>query len=202
MNKPDYNRLMRQTIDNLSARFPDRKPRLLLHCCCAPCSSHCLRILHDFFDITVYFYNPNIDEAEEYEKRKQELIRFISRTGWATFTDCDYDAEAFRTVAQGLEDAPERGARCYLCYNLRIDRTAQAAKENGYDFFATTLTLSPLKNTEWLNTLGKKAQEKYGVEWLYSDFKKENGYLDSIRLSEEYELYRQNFCGCSYSKRK
>lgn len=174
--------------------------RLLLHSCCAPCSSACLERLKDTFSITVLYYNPNIDEREEYEKRKAEQIRFLKETGYASFLDCDHDALAFARIAQGYENERERGARCYLCYNLRLDKTAQIAKKNGFSWFATTLTLSPHKNAEWLNELGEKAAEKYGVSYLYSDFKKQGGYLRSIRLSEEYSLYRQDFCGCKYSK--
>ncbi len=175
---------------------------LLLHSCCAPCSSACLERLKDFFKITVLYYNPNIDEKEEYEKRKAEQIRFLRETGWADFLDCDYDGEAFEEMAKGLEKEPERGKRCYLCYRLRIDETARIAKERGFDYFATTLTLSPLKNVDWLNEIGETAGSRYEVKYLFSDFKKGGGYYRSTALSKEYELYRQNFCGCRFSKRK
>ncbi len=175
---------------------------LLLHSCCAPCSSACLERLKEHFRITVLYYNPNIDEKEEYEKRKAEQIRFLEETGWAEFLDCDHDEEAFARIAKGLEDEPERGKRCYACYALRVFKTAEVAAANGYDYFATTLTLSPHKNAEWLNELGEKAGGRYAVNYLFSDFKKGGGYYRSIALSKEYGLYRQDFCGCRFSKRK
>lgn len=174
---------------------------LLLHSCCAPCSSACLERLKDVFCITVLYYNPNIDEDEEYQKRKAEQIRFLQETGWANFIDCDHEKERFVKMAQGLEKEPERGKRCYLCYGMRLERTAEIAKANGFDYFATTLTLSPHKNVDWLNDLGFWAQEKHFVKYLPSDFKKKGGYQRSLQLSKEYGLYRQNFCGCTYSKR-
>lgn len=174
---------------------------LLLHSCCAPCSSACLQRLKDKFKITVLYYNPNIDEDEEYAKRKAEQIRFLQETGWAEILDCDHDKEAFEEMAKGLEDEPERGKRCYACYALRLNKTAQVAKENGFAFFCTTLSLSPYKNAEWLNELGEKIGGRYEVNYLISDFKKKGGYARSIELSKEYGLYRQDFCGCKFSKR-
>ena len=147
------------------------------------------------------YYNPNIDEDSEYEKRKAEQIRFLKETGWADFLDCDHDKAAFEQIAKGLETEPERGKRCYLCYGLRLDKTAQVAKEHGFSWFCTTLSLSPHKNADWLNELGEKAGEKYGVRYVNSDFKKKGGYPRSIQLSNEYQLYRQDFCGCKYSRR-
>ena len=175
--------------------------RLLLHSCCAPCSTACLERLKEHFAVTVFYYNPNIDDREEYEKRKAEQIKLLEATGWAAFLDCDHEVEAFYAMAQGLENEPERGARCYQCYALRLNKTAWAAKEYGFEAFATTLTLSPLKNAEWLNGIGAAAQEKTGVRYLYSDFKKQGGYLRSIELSKQFDLYRQNYCGCSFSKK-
>lgn len=180
----------------------EKGTKLLLHSCCAPCSSACLERLKDTFAITILYYNPNIDEREEYEKRKAEQIRFLQETGWAKILDCDHDKQAFESIAKGLEDQPERGKRCYLCYKLRLDKTAQTAKEQGFALFGTTLTLSPHKNAEWLNELGALAAERYGVEYLYSDFKKQGGYYRSIALSKTHNLYRQDFCGCRYSKRQ
>ena len=174
--------------------------RLLLHSCCAPCSSACLERLKDTFTITVLYYNPNIDERSEYEKRKAEQIRFLRETGWADILDCDHDPSAFERIAQGYETEPERGARCYRCYKLRLEKTARTAKEGGYDKFATTLTLSPYKNADWLNEIGAELEKTYGVQYLPSDFKKKGGYHRSIELSKEYGLYRQDFCGCKYSK--
>ena len=175
--------------------------KLLLHSCCAPCSSACLERLASVFDITVLYYNPNIDEQEEYEKRKAEQIRFLKETGLATFLDCDHEREAFQAIAQGLEQEPERGKRCYLCYQLRLEKTAKIAKENGFSYFATTLTLSPHKNADWLNEIGEKVGGRYALNYLVTDFKKQGGYLRSLQLSKEYGLYRQDFCGCKYSKR-
>ena len=175
--------------------------KLLLHSCCAPCSSACLERLKEYFQITVLYYNPNIEQEEEYEKRKNEQIRFLKETGWADFLDCDHDKSAYEEIAKGYESEPERGARCYRCYALRLDKTGQVAKANAFDYFATTLTLSPHKNAEWLNQIGEEVAGRYGVSYLFSDFKKKGGYLRSIALSKEYNLYRQDFCGCKYSKR-
>lgn len=196
MNKANYDKKMQAQIKDLP-----KGTKLLLHSCCAPCSSACLERLHDFFSVCVFYYNPNIDEREEYEKRKAEQIRLLSETGWAEFVDCDHDAKAFAEMAKGLENEPERGARCYRCYALRMEKTAQKAKELGIEYFATTLTLSPLKNVEWLNQIGEEVGGRYGLTYLYSDFKKQGGYLRSIELSKEYGLYRQDFCGCKYSRR-
>lgn len=179
----------------------EKRERLLLHSCCAPCSSACLERLKEHFQITVLYYNPNIDEKGEYEKRKAEQIRFLQETGWADFLDCDHETEKFAALAKGLEQEKERGARCYKCYALRLDKTAQVAKENGFDWFATTLTLSPHKNAEWLNEIGEELGGRYALNYLYTDFKKKGGYYRSIALSTEYGLYRQDFCGCKYSKR-
>ena len=194
--KRNYDKEMMQTIEKI-----EKGTRLLLHSCCAPCSSACLERLKDFFKITVLYYNPNIDEEQEYEKRKAEQIRFLQETGYADFLDCDHDKQAFEEMAKGYEQEPERGKRCYLCYELRLDKTAQVAKEKGFDFFATTLTLSPYKNAEWLNEIGEKVGGRYEVNYLCSDFKKQGGYHRSITLSNEYALYRQDFCGCKFSKR-
>lgn len=194
--KRSYDKEMTETIKTL-----EKGTRLLLHSCCAPCSSACLERLKDFFKITVFYYNPNIDDREEYEKRKAEQIRFLKETGFADFLDCDHDKEAFEEMAKGYETEPERGKRCYLCYELRLNKTAQTAKEKGFSWFATTLTLSPYKNAEWLNEIGEKVGGRYGVNYLCTDFKKQGGYHRSIELSKEYGLYRQDFCGCRFSKK-
>ena len=194
--KRNYDLVMQEQIKNI-----DRGTPLLLHSCCAPCSSACLERLKEHFSITVFYYNPNIDEYAEYEKRKREQIRFLQETGWAEILDCDHDAQAFLDMAKGLENEPERGKRCYACYALRLKKTAQAAKENGFAYFGTTLTLSPYKNAEWLNEIGEKLGGRYELNYLYSDFKKKGGYHRSIELSNEYNLYRQDFCGCKFSKR-
>ena len=193
--KTNYEEKMLAMIENAP-----KGAKLLLHSCCAPCSSACLERLFRHFNITVFYYNPNIEREEEYEKRKAEQIRFLKETGYATVLDCEHDKAAFEEIAKGYEEEPERGKRCYRCYKLRLDKTAKAAKEHGYDYFATTLTLSPYKNAEWLNELGEQAEKEYGVAYLFSDFKKKNGYRRSIELSKEYGLYRQDFCGCEFSR--
>lgn len=174
--------------------------KLLMQACCAPCSSACLERLDGVFDVGVLFYNPNIDDVIEYEKRKGELIRFLEETGLGKFVDCEYEREKFYAVSKGLEKELERGKRCYECYKLRLEKTAQIAKELGYAYFCTTLSLSPYKNAEWINRLGKELEEKYGVKFLPSDFKKRGGYARSLELSQQYGLYRQDYCGCSFSK--
>lgn len=194
--KRNFELLMQEQLKNVP-----KGTRLLLHSCCAPCSSACLERLKEHFQITVLYYNPNIDSEGEYVKRKAEQIRFLQETGWADFLDCDYETEKFAELAKGLEQEKERGARCYKCYALRLEKTAQVAKENGFAWFATTLTLSPHKNAEWLNEIGEELGGRYALNYLYSDFKKKGGYYRSIDLSTEYGLYRQDFCGCKYSKR-
>ncbi|MDE6441922.1 MAG: epoxyqueuosine reductase QueH [Clostridia bacterium] len=196
MNARNFNKLMTEQIEGLEG-----KPKLLLHCCCAPCSSTCLKRLKDYFDITALFYNPNIEDGE-YLRRKDELIRLLQTTGWGKILDCDHEKDKFYSAIKGLEREPEGGKRCEVCFNLRLEKTAQIAKENRFDYFTTTLTLSPLKNATLLNEIGEGLEKKYGVKWLYSDFKKGNGYLESINLSKEYNLYRQNYCGCVYSVQK
>lgn len=175
---------------------------LLLHSCCAPCSSACLEALQPYFKITVFYYNPNIEEEAEYEKRKAEQIRLLQETGWADFLDCDHEKEKFESLSEGLENCPERGERCRKCYDLRISRTAQAAREGGFDYFSSTLSVSPYKVSRWINEIGYRAEAEYGVKFLPSDFKKRGGYLRSMELSKKYALYRQDFCGCIFSKRE
>ena len=195
MNKINYDALMLRALEGAAEK------RVLLQACCAPCASHCLSELAGKTRVTVYFYNPNLSDREEYEKRRAELLRLIGETGWADALDCAYAPEDFAAVAAGYEDAPEGGARCARCFRLRLEHTAAAAKENGYDLFGTTLTLSPLKNADLINRIGFEAGERYGVEYLPSDFKKRGGYQHSLDLSREHCLYRQNYCGCSFSKR-
>ena len=193
--KENYDKKMTELLKDLPKGTP-----LLLHSCCAPCSSACLETLKEHFELTVFYYNPNIGDEAEYLKRKAEQIRFLKETGWAKLLDCDHDAAAFIGIARGLEEEPERGRRCYRCYKLRLDAAAEAAKKNGFQWFCTTLTLSPYKNAEWLNELGQAAGERFGVHFLPSDFKKRGGYYRSLELSQSYGLYRQDFCGCVYSK--
>lgn len=174
------------------------KSKLLLHCCCAPCSSACLERLKEFFDITVLFYNPNIENIE-YQRRKSELERLIGITGWAEILDCDHDTFEFYSAVKGLENCPEGGERCKKCFELRLAKTAEVAEREGFDLFTTTLTISPLKDADLINGIG----ERLGKDrWLHSDFKKKNGYLRSINLSKEYGLYRQDYCGCVFSARE
>lgn len=203
-NAVNYDAKMRETLSALkeSVAGGGTRAKLLLHSCCAPCSSACLEILKDFVRVTVFYYNPNIDEAAEYEKRKAEQIRFLRETGWAEFIDCDYDCVAFETIAKGRETCKEGGARCYECYKLRLFKTAERAAAENFDYFASTLSVSPYKNAAWLNEIGVAAGKKYGVKFLPSDFKKKGGYLRSTELSKEYGLYRQNYCGCKFSKRE
>ncbi len=195
MNKIDYDKVMQSM---LSAHAGER---LLLHCCCAPCSSYCLETVAPILKTTVFFYNPNLDTEAEYEKRKREQIRFLGETGLADFLDCDYAAEDYLAAVAGLEGEKEGGARCTKCFALRLRRTAEEAKARGYDLFATTLTLSPLKDAARINAIGLALSEELGIGYLPSDFKKRGGYLRSLELSRAHELYRQNYCGCKFSKR-
>lgn len=201
MNKRNYQRELEQLIDNIE---PGRVPALLLHACCAPCSSYCLEYLSQHFSITVLFYNPNISPAEEYQKRVDEIRRLISELpakNKISLIEGRYLPEEFYSSVKGLELEPEGGKRCPVCFELRLREAALTAKKLGFDYFTTTLSISPLKDAEKLNDIGKMLSDEYGVAYLYSDFKKKNGYKRSIELSREYNLYRQNFCGCMFSKR-
>ncbi len=190
----NYNEEMKKIISNL-----DDHNKLLLHSCCGPCSSSVIERLRDYFDITVIYYNPNIEPKEEYEKRKSEQLRLLNELG-IKFMDIDYLNNEYHKKIKGYENEPENGLRCPLCFELRLDKTASKAKENNFDFFGTTLTVSPHKNSKIINEIGLKLEEKYGVKFLLSDFKKEDGYKRSIELSKKYDLYRQDYCGCLYSK--
>jgi len=192
----NYKEELNKIIKNL-----DGKPSLLLHSCCAPCSSYVLEYLREFFKITVLYYNPNIEPKEEYLKRKEEQIKLIKDVYKdVSFLDCDYDNDVYETTIKGLETEKEGGSRCYKCYKLRIEKTAILAKNN-YDFFGTTLTVSPHKNAKFINEIGLELEQKYNTKFLISDFKKNEGYKRSIVLSREYNLYRQDYCGCKYSRR-
>lgn len=180
-------------------------PTLLLHSCCAPCSSYVLEYLSEFFRITVFYYNPNIYPEQEYGKRVEEqksLIERMSAVNPISFEEGRYDKERFYRMAKGLEKEKEGGERCFRCYELRLREAAKLAKEKGFDYFTTTLTISPLKNAQKLNAIGEKLAEEYGIGWLPSDFKKKDGYKRSVELSREYGLYRQDYCGCVFSKRE
>lgn len=183
-------------------------PKLLLHSCCAPCSSYCMEYLRQYFRITVFYYNPNITEQEEYKKRAKEEIRLIEaynrqaeKGHGIEIIEGGYEPESFWEMARGFEECKEGEARCFRCYALRLRKTAELAKERNFDYFTTTLTISPLKNAAKLNEIGEGLAQEYGALWLPSDFKKRGGYLRSIELSKEYGLYRQNYCGCVFSKR-
>ncbi len=201
MNKRNYQRELDRIIEMIPAG--EEKKRLLLHCCCAPCSSYVLEYLHPFFDITAFFFNPNIVEEEEYRKRKKELLRYLSEVPFGREIhqmDADYEPERFLQMAMGHEQDPERGERCRLCFGLRLSETAKAAARGKFDYFCTTLSISPHKNAGLLMTVGEELAGEYGVPYLPSDFKKRNGYKRSIELSSQYHLYRQDYCGCIFSR--
>lgn len=203
MNKINYQKRLDEIIS--SNYENDVVPKLLLHACCAPCSSYCLEYLSQYFEISVLYYNPNISIKEEYEYRLSEEKRLISSMDFKNdvrIIDCDYNTKDFFNAVKGLENEPEGGRRCEECFRLRLNATAAEAKRLGIEYFGTTLTISPLKNAELINEIGEQLGEKYGVKWLYSDFKKKEGYKRSIVLSKKYDLYRQNYCGCIFSKNR
>lgn len=203
MNKINYQKRLDETIECLQKE--GRVPSLLLHSCCAPCSSYCLEYLSNYFNITVFYYNPNIYPEEEYFKRVEEQRRFIERLPAKhpiAFLEGKYDKERFYAMAKGYEDCKEGGERCFHCYELRLREAAEAAMAHGMDYFTTTLSISPLKNAAWLNEIGEMLSKEYGILYLNSDFKKKNGYKRSVELSEEYGMYRQYYCGCVYSKQQ
>ena len=194
------------------------KQRLLLHSCCAPCSSYVLECLREYFNLTVFYYNPNISEAEEYRKRAEEKKRLIAEYNRQVELGCfegmhstdlarkidvlegEYEPSCFTKIAEGLEECPEGGERCFRCYRLRLEKTAETAAAQRFDYFTTTLSISPLKNAKKLNEIGEELAKKYGVAFLPSDFKKKDGYKRSVELSGQFGLYRQDYCGCVYSK--
>jgi len=202
VNKINYQRELDQLIEEIEAE--GKVPTLLLHSCCAPCSSYCIEYLSQFFAITVFYYNPNIYPDEEYFHRVKEQQRFISEFPTkhpVSFIEGDFEKDRFYSeVAKGLEKEPERGARCTKCFELRLGETAKRAAAEGMDYFATTLTISPMKDVELLNSIGAAMGERYGVEYLATEFRKKNGYLRSTQISKEYDMYRQDYCGCVYSK--
>lgn len=207
MNKRNYQKELDKLIEGFQAE--GRRPRLLIHSCCAPCSSYVMEYLSRYFSLTMFFYNPNMDSRAEYDKRAAELERLIGEMNREAADDAkirlivaDYDPEHFEEIALGHENDPERGTRCHRCYELRLRKTAEYMHEHDeeYDFFATTLTLSPLKDADVLNDIAAQLAKQYGTPALATDFKKKNGYKRSIELSREYGLYRQNYCGCRFSK--
>ena len=202
MGKINYQLVLDSTLENISREGV--RPRLLLHACCAPCSSYVLEYLSRYFDITLYFYNPNISPEKEYLFRADELSRLISEMpldGEVNLVSEIYNSDEFYNAIKGFEDEREGGGRCKICYRLRLERSAAYAAEHGFDYFSTTLSISPYKNAAWLNEIGGELAERYGVSYLFSDFKKKNGYKRSCELSEIYGLYRQSWCGCEFSKR-
>lgn len=197
--KPNYQIMLENTIKALDGT----RPRLLLHACCAPCSSYVLEYLVTYFDITLFFFNPNISPKEEYNFRAEELRRLITLMGLdskVSLICAEYKPEVFQDVVKGREKLPEGSERCAECYRLRLAEAARIAAEGGFEYVTTTLSISPYKNAIWLNTIGEEEAQKHGVKYLFSDFKKKNGYKRSCELSEIYGLYRQNYCGCIYSK--
>ena len=198
MNKINY----QKELDKITTTLGDAAPALLLHSCCAPCSSYCIEYLSNYFNITVFYYNPNLYPDSEYERRANEQKRLIEKMKTrypVTYIDEGFDPREFYTAVKGLEKEPEGGARCRECFTLRLERTARKAKEINADYFTTTLTISPMKDAQLLNEIGFTLSDKYGVSWLPSDFKKKGGFKRSTELSREYGLYRQNYCGCVFS---
>ena len=199
MNIINYQKELDKIIEGLQR--DGRRPSLLMHSCCAPCSSYCMEYLTRYFDITIYYYNPNITDEEEYRLRVEEQQRLIKEFPGIRFQEGPYDPESFFEIAKGLEMVPEGGERCFRCYELRLQQAVEAAKLGQYDYVTTTLTISPLKNSKKLNEIGERLlQEEETTSWLPSDFKKKNGYKRSTELSAQYGLYRQNYCGCIFSK--
>lgn len=201
--KHNYQKELEKII--LSHEKAEEIPTLLLHSCCAPCSSYCLEYLSQYFSIAILYYNPNITDREEYEKRvseQQRLIRELPAKHKISFIEGEYEPSLFFETVKGYEKIPEGGERCYRCYELRIRECGRLAKEQGFDYFTTTLSISPLKNAQKLNEIGERMSKEFEVNYLYSDFKKKEGYKRSIILSQEYNLYRQNYCGCIFSKKE
>lgn len=202
MNKVNYQKETDKIIKKIEEE--GSAPKLMLHSCCAPCSSYTLEYLSDFFEISVFYYNPNIYPKEEFEKRfaeQKRLIEALPAKNRISLIKGEYNPNEFFEIAKGLENAKEGFERCFKCYRQRLEKTAFLAKEMGFDYFCTTLSISPLKNSQKINEIGFETAERFGVKWLPSDFKKKEGYKRSIELSREYDLYRQDFCGCVYSKR-
>lgn len=209
MNKRNYQQELDRVLAQIAASDadPKRRPSLFLHSCCAPCSSYVLEYLSPYFSITDFFYNPNITDEAEYRKRADELQSLIAAmrergalSGPVTFVEGRYDRERWLDAVKGMEDLPEGGERCFACYELRLRESARMASLGGFDFFTTSLSISPLKNAQKINEIGERLAAQYHVTHLPSDFKKRNGYKRSIELSREYDLYRQNYCGCVFSR--
>ena len=199
--KTNYQIMLDKELENILKE--NKRPSVLLHACCAPCSSYVLEYLNKYFDITVFFYNPNISPESEFTYRLAELNRLIDEASYENIVNVispEYDSSVFFEMAKGMENLPEGGERCFKCYELRLRESAKAAKQLGFDYFTTTLSISPHKNAQKLNEIGEKLSTEFGVKYLYSDFKKKNGYKRSCELSEKHRLYRQDYCGCVFSK--
>lgn len=197
MEKQNFQLIMERQLESLKGG-----ERLLLHSCCGPCSSYVLDVLTKHFDVTLLYYNPNIYPSEEYQKRLAEQLRLLDEMPFeksVSYMACEYDEGEFLQAAKGLESEREGGARCESCFRLRLNKTAFEAQKNGFDYFTTTLSVSPHKNAQMLNEIGKELEKEYGVKYLYADFKKKDGYKKSVKLSEEYNLYRQDYCGCRFA---
>lgn len=201
-NKLNYQKCLLQEIESIKST--NKKPKLLMHVCCGPCSTACLGLVADYFDITLLFYNPNIHPKFEYDKRYGELLKFVniknSKGYNIKIVNAIYNEQEYFNKVKGLEKEKEGGKRCTECFNLRLEYSAEYALENGFDYFTTTLTVSPHKNSQLINEIGNSLEKKYNIKYLFSDFKKNEGYKKSIELSREYNLYRQDYCGCIFSK--
>lgn len=201
MNKINYQKVLDEELKKITVE--GITPSLLLHSCCAPCSSYVLEYLSEYFNITVYYYNPNIHPENEYRKRVNEQENFIKRfdtKNKVSFIEGEYKPQYFFNMAKGLEKVKEGGERCFKCYEMRLRKAAELAKQMGFDYFTTTLSISPHKNAQKINEIGQELEKEYGIKFLNADFKKKNGYKRSIELSKEYNLYRQNYCGCIFSR--
>ena len=197
----NYQKLLDETLEKI--KLENNIPSLLLHACCAPCSSYVLEYLSKYFNITIYYYNPNIHPIDEYTRRIEELRKFLKEyktKNKVELIEEKYDTKDYYLAIKGLETLPERSEKCYKCYEFRMKKAAQYAKENKFDYFTTTLSISPYKNANWINDIGKNLEKEYGIKYLYADFKKKDGYKRSLELSREYNLYRQDYCGCNSSK--
>lgn len=195
MDKINYDKLMMEELASIN-----KNTKLLLHSCCGPCSTTCIERLKDYVDITVLYYNPNIEPIEEYNHRKSEQLRYLKHLN-IKYIDCDYDNVTFQEKTKYLKDEEEGGKRCSVCFGIRLKYTAKVAKENHFDMFTTTLTVSPHKNSQLINRIGEAIGKEMDIKYLHSDFKKNDGYKKSIELAKEIDLYRQDYCGCLYSRR-
>lgn len=199
----NYQKVLDEILNNIESS--NKTPKLLLHACCAPCSSYVLEYLSKYFEITIYYYNPNIYPETEYQRRMNELKKFISNyksINKINLIEEKYDTNDYYKAVKGYERLGERSERCYKCYEFRMTKACKYAKENNFDYFTTTLSISPYKNSNWINEIGSNLEKEYNIKYLYADFKKKNGYKRSLELSKEYNLYRQDYCGCVYSKQE